>query len=112
MEELTAPASRLPLSTLRECDQLYSTIAQDASFSAETDALLKSLLRKTCRSGVSAYDEKGLPRLIMALETADAFAHFIDKDPNILLTILLCDFYGEAISPRKWKRNAEPTWRG
>lgn len=37
--------------------------------------------------------------MLMALETADAFAHFIDADSNILQAILLCDFYGESISP-------------
>lgn len=93
--------SRLPLSSLRECKSLYDKVAQVASFPEKTDRLFKSLFRKTCRSGMSAYDEKGLPRMIMALETADAFAHFIDADCNILQAILLCDFYGEAISKKE-----------
>lgn len=94
---MLSDATRLPLSSLRECKALYDKVAQEASFSENTDKLLKSLFRKTCRSGMSAYDEKGLPRMVMALETADAFAHFIDSDSNILQAILLCDFYGESI---------------
>lgn len=112
MEELMAPASRLPLSSLRDCRDLYEKVASEAGFSPETDTLLKSLLRKTCRAGVSAYDEKGLPRLIMALETADAFAHFIDNDPNILQTILLCDFYGETITPEEVTKVCGPDVAG
>lgn len=101
MEETMAPASRLPLSSLRECKALYEKVAQEASFPEKTDRLLRSLFEKTCRSGMSAYDKKGLPRMIMALETADAFAHFIDTDTNILQAILLCDFYGESISNKE-----------
>ncbi len=98
MEETQAPNTRLPLSLLRHCRDLYDNVAKAASFSPSTNNLMKSLLRKTCASGKSAYDAKGLPRMVLALETADAFAHFIDADSNILQAILLCDFYGEVIS--------------
>ncbi|MDE6057918.1 MAG: HD domain-containing protein, partial [Muribaculaceae bacterium] len=98
MEEIKAPSTRLPLSLLRHCRELYEGVANAASFTPETDRTMRSLLRKTCASGKSGYDEKGLPRMALALETADAFAHFIDADTNILLAILLCDFYGEVIS--------------
>lgn len=98
MEEVKPTSNRLPLSALRECRQLYEKVAQEASFPAATDRLLKSLFEKTCRRGRSAYDDKGLPRMVMALETADAFSHFIDADSNIMQAILLCDFYGETIT--------------
>lgn len=101
MEETLAAPTRLPLSSLRECKALYDKVAREASFPEDTDRLFKSLFRKTCKSGMSAYDDKGLPRMIMALETADAFAHFIDADCNIIQAILLCDFYGETISAKE-----------
>ena len=98
MEEKQAPSTRLPLSSLRQCRSLYEEVAKAASFPASTDKMLRDLLRMTCMHGKSAYDRKGLPRMVMALETASAFAHSIDADTNILLAILLCDFYGEVIS--------------
>ena len=98
MDEIKAPATRLPLSLLRHCRDLYEDVAKAASFTESTDSLMRSLLRKTCQSGKSAYDDKGLPRMVLALETADAFAHFINADTNIIQAILLCDFAGEAIS--------------
>lgn len=98
MEETQALNTRLPLSLLRHCRDLYDNVAKAASFSPTTDRMMRSLLRKTCLNGKSAYDAKGLPRMVLALETADAFAHFIDADTNIIQAILLCDFYGEVIS--------------
>lgn len=98
MEEIKPPATRLPLSLLRHCRGLYEDVAAQASFTPEADRMMRSLLKKTCANGKSAFDDKGLPRMALALETADAFAHFIDADTNILLAILLCDFYGEVIS--------------
>ncbi len=98
MEDTLASALRLPLSSLRECNDLYKKVAQEASLPDSTNSLLRSLLQEACQSGMPAYDEKGLPRMIMALETADAFAHFIDADTNIIQAILLCDFCGEIIS--------------
>lgn len=112
MEETQAPRTRLPLSQLRHCRDLYRGVSEAASFSAETDRLMRSLLRKTCESGQSAYDSKGLPRLTMALETADAFAHFIDADSNIIQAILLCDFYGETISHEEVSRQCSPDVAG
>lgn len=94
-EESREKPTTLPLSSLRRCRTLYEEVSTAASLSAETDRMLRHLLRKTCLSGVSAYDNKGLPRMEMALETAEAFIHFIDADTNIVKAILLCDFYGE-----------------
>ncbi|MDE6342900.1 MAG: HD domain-containing protein, partial [Muribaculaceae bacterium] len=105
MEEIQATQTRLPLSLLRHCRDLYRNVADAASFSDDTDRLMRSLLRATCTSGKSAYDDKGLPRMVMALETADAFAHFIDADSNIIQAILLCDFYGEVIPPDEVQEN-------
>lgn len=105
MEETQATQTRLPLSLLRHCRDLYLSVAKAASFTDDTDRLMRSLLRTTCKSGKSAYDGKGLPRMVMALETADAFAHFIDADSNIIQAILLCDFYGEVISPEEVQEN-------
>ncbi len=98
MEEIKAPATRLPLSQLRHCLDLYKGVSKAASFSEETDRVLRELLRKSCASATSPYDEKGLPRMVLALETADAFAHFIDADTNIIQAILLCDFNEEVIT--------------
>ena len=92
MEEIKAPATRLPLSLLRHCRELYDEVAKAASFSDETNRIMHDLLRKTCANGKSAYDSKGLPRMVLALETADAFAHFIDADTNILHAIMLSYF--------------------
>lgn len=105
MEETKVQETRLPLSLLRHCRDLYDNVAKAASFSAETDRIMRSLLKKTCNSGKPAYDEKGLPRMVLALETADAFAHFIDADRNILQAILLCDFYGEIISEEETEKS-------
>lgn len=96
-----ATPSRLPLSSLRDCKVLYDKVAQEASFSADTDRMLKSIFRQACASGMSPFDAKGLPRMAMSLETAESFAHFIDADRNIILAILLCDFYGESVSHKE-----------
>lgn len=96
-EEKQSTASRLPLSSLRHCRALYEEVASAASLPGDIDRFLRGLLKQTCGKGVSAYDRKGLPRMVMALETAEAFAHSIDADSNILQAILLCDFYGEVV---------------
>lgn len=101
MEESKAQQTRLPLSLLRHCRDLYEGVMKSASFTSETDKKMRELLRKACRTDKSAYDGKQLPRMVLTLETADAFAHFIDADTNILQAILLCDFYGEVISEQE-----------
>lgn len=97
MEATQSTTTKLPLSILRHCRKLYEEVSAAASLSPNIDRLLCGLLKQTCVKGVSGYDRKGLPRMQMALETAEAFAHFINADSNILQAILLCDFYGEVI---------------
>lgn len=97
-EDIGTTRTTLPLSSLRRCRALYEEISTAASLSANTDRMLRTLLRKTCQAGVSAYDRKGLPRMLMALDTAEAFIHFIDADTNIIQAILLCDFYEDTTS--------------
>ena len=83
VDTLTYPERREFLSTFEAlCNRCADT------FPTEEARALRRVLSRGMKSG-AAHDDKGLPKALMALRAASAFAEMVDPDHNILLAIAL-----------------------
>ncbi len=86
----------LSLAERRELLKLAATLHQHAEGMLEPgrSEQLRSLLAENT---TGAHDEKGLPKALMALRTALAFAEMVDCDINIIIALLLTPAVSENI---------------
>ncbi|MDE6271573.1 MAG: RelA/SpoT family protein [Muribaculaceae bacterium] len=96
VETVLSPAASGPLtpSEKREfltlCSQLESAVRD--SIPADEIRRIKTLCRRAMREDVSARNDHGLPKSILAIKTALLFNEAIDPDHNIILAIILHPF--------------------
>lgn len=81
----------LTFAEIRECLAIYRELSEAAGdiMSPSDTQFLRGLFADA--RGLDAHDSKGLPRILMTLRTADAFARSIDTDRSIIQAILLQD---------------------
>lgn len=84
-EEALTAAERAELTgCLRSCLPLFAGV-----YTGEEISRLRALARSERTRALPPRDAHGLPHSIITLKTAEAFAHMVDADRNILTAILL-----------------------
>lgn len=82
---------KLSFGELRELHELSTRLngAISAGSDSRSYAELEKTLRKHLRDEANAHDDKGLPKAVMTMKTAETFAAMVDPDINIITAILL-----------------------
>ena len=100
MEEKGAEMpGRLRFADRREFLSLYGELTSrlDGIFTDAELKRLRSLLSRYMHASDSPYDDKGLPKTLLAIKSAILFADSIDRDHNILLAIAFYPFYIDGV---------------